>query len=72
MGRGQLVDVSLLDNFIAMLAYDFSYYFCSGIAPKALGSGHLALVPYNACNTKKGWLSVPPSQVLPGCLGLIG
>ena len=60
-GRGQLVDVSLLDSSIAMLAYEFSYYFCSGIVHKALGSGHLALVPYNAYNTKEGWLVIGPS-----------
>jgi len=55
------VDVSLLDSSIAMLAYEFSYYFCSGIVPKASGSGHLALVPYNAYNTKNGWLVIGPS-----------
>ncbi len=60
-GKGQLVDVSLLDSSIAMLAYEFSYYFCSGIVPKALGSGHLAFVPYNAYNTKNGWLAIGPS-----------
>ena len=60
-GKGQLVDISLLDSSIAMLAYEFSYYFCSGIVPKALGSGHLALVPYNAYNTKQGWLVIGPS-----------
>ena len=60
-GRGQLVDVSLLDSSIAILAYEFSYYFCSGIIRKAMGSGHLALVPYNAYNTKKGWLVIGPS-----------
>ena len=60
-GRGQLVDVSLLDSCMATLVYEFSYYFCSGIVPRALGSGHLALVPYNAYNTKKGWLVIGPS-----------
>ena len=60
-GKGQLVDVSLLDGSIAMLAYEFSYYFCSGIVPEALGSGHLSLVPYNAYNTKNGWLVIGPS-----------
>jgi len=60
-GRGQLVDISLLDSCVAMLAYEFSHYFCSGIVPKALGSGHLSLVPYNAYNTKEGWLVIGPS-----------
>ena len=60
-GKGQLVDVSLLDSSMATLVYEYSYYFCSGIVPKALGSGHLALVPYNAYNTKDGWLVIGPS-----------
>jgi len=60
-GKGQIVDVSLLDSCMAPLAYEFSYYFCSGIVPRALGSGHLALVPYNAYNTKDGWLVIGPS-----------
>jgi len=60
-GKGQLVDVSLLDSSMTPLAYQFSHYFCSGIVPKALGSGHLAMVPYNAYNTKQGWLVIGPS-----------
>ncbi|MFC2059949.1 CaiB/BaiF CoA transferase family protein [Chloroflexota bacterium] len=60
-GKGQLVDVSLLDSCMAMLVYHYSYYFCSGIVPEAMGSGHLALVPYGAYNTKDGWLVIGPS-----------
>ncbi|MFC1592691.1 CaiB/BaiF CoA transferase family protein [Candidatus Omnitrophota bacterium] len=60
-GKGQLVDVSLLDSCMATLVYEFSHYFCSGIVPVALGSGHLSLVPYNAYNTKDGWLVIGPS-----------
>jgi crotonobetainyl-CoA:carnitine CoA-transferase CaiB-like acyl-CoA transferase len=60
-GKGQLVDVSLLDSSMATLVYEFSYYFCSGIVPEAMGSGHLALHPYNAYNTKRGWIVIGPS-----------
>jgi len=60
-GKGQQVDISLLDSCISMLAYEFSHYFCSGHVPGPLGSGHLALVPYNAYNTKDGWLVIGPS-----------
>ena len=60
-GKGQLVDISLLDSCMAMLAYHFSYYFCSGIVPKALGSRHLSIVPYNVYNTKEGWLVIGPT-----------
>ena len=70
-GRGQIVDVSLLDSCISMLAYEFSHYFCSGIVPKALGASHVSLVPYNAYNTKEGWLVIGPSwPALARLLGL--
>ncbi|MBI4187203.1 MAG: CoA transferase [Chloroflexi bacterium] len=60
-GQGQLVDTSLLDSCMATLVYEFAYYFCCGIVPGPLGSGHLALVPYNAYHTKEGWMVVGPS-----------
>ncbi len=60
-GKGQLVDVSLLDSSIAMCAYEFSHMFLSGHVPGPLGSGHLSLVPYNAFNTKDGWIVIGPS-----------
>lgn len=60
-GKGQMVDVSLLDSCMSMLVYEYTYYFCSGIVPRAMGSGHLSLVPYNAYNTKDGWLVIGPS-----------
>ncbi|MBI4285785.1 MAG: CoA transferase [Chloroflexi bacterium] len=60
-GQGQLVDISLLDSCLSTLVYEFTYYFCSGMVPRAAGSGHLSLVPYNAYNTKDGWLVIGPS-----------
>ena len=60
-GKGELVDVSLLDSCVATLGYEFAHYFCSGIVPGPMGAGHLSMVPYNAYNTKKGWLAIGPS-----------
>ncbi|MFC2042349.1 CaiB/BaiF CoA transferase family protein [Chloroflexota bacterium] len=60
-GKGQLVDVSLLDSCVATAAYEFAHYFCSGVVPGPMGSGHLSLVPYNAYNTQKGWIVIGPS-----------
>ena len=60
-GKGQLVDISLLDSCISTLVYEFTHYFCSGVVPGPIGSGHLAIVPYNAYNTKDGWLVIGPS-----------
>jgi len=51
-GEGQKIDVSLLDSSIALLAYELSYYFCSGIVPQPLGSGHLAILPYGVYKCK--------------------
>ena len=60
-GKGQLVDISLLDSCMATLVYEYSHYFCSGVVPGPLGSGHLSLVPYNAYNTRQGWIVIGPS-----------
>ncbi len=70
-GKGQLVDISLLDSCMAIPVYQFTHYFCSGIVPQALGSRHLSLVPYNTYNTKDGWLVIGPSwPMLARVLGL--
>jgi len=60
-GKGQLVDVSLLDSCMATLAYEYTYFFCGGIVPHAMGNAHFSIHPYNAYNTKEGWLVVGPS-----------
>lgn len=60
-GKGQLVDISLLDSCLATLAYEFTYYFCGGILPQAMGNAHLSIHPYNAYNTGDGWLAIGPS-----------
>jgi crotonobetainyl-CoA:carnitine CoA-transferase CaiB-like acyl-CoA transferase len=57
-GRGQKVEVSLLDSCVSLLAYYFSYYFCSGEAPGPQGSGHLGVSPYGAFRTRDGrWIA---------------
>lgn len=53
-GRGQLVDVSLLDGQVALLTYMAGGYFATGKNPKKLGSGHPTIVPYQAFKAKDG------------------
>lgn len=53
-GRGQKVEVSLLDSSISSLAYDFSRYFCSGEIPGPIGAGHVSFLPYDAFKTRDG------------------
>lgn len=51
-GKGQVVDVSLLDGQVAWLTYMAGNYFATGVNPKELGSGHPNIVPYQAFQTK--------------------
>lgn len=45
-GRGQYIDLSLLDVQVATLANQGMNYLTSGIAPKRLGNNHPNIVPY--------------------------
>ncbi|MEW6034415.1 MAG: CoA transferase [Chloroflexota bacterium] len=57
-GRGQRVEVSLLDSCLSLLSYHLSYYFCSGEVPGPTGSGHLSLIPYGAYQTSDGFITL--------------
>jgi crotonobetainyl-CoA:carnitine CoA-transferase CaiB-like acyl-CoA transferase len=45
-GRGQMVDVAMLDAVAALLTYQAGNYFASGKAPTRLGNRHPSIVPY--------------------------
>lgn len=51
-GRGQHIDVSMLDCQISLLNYMATMYLLSGINPEPLGNGHFVHVPYNTFRTK--------------------
>lgn len=53
-GRGRLIDVSLFDGLIGMLAYLPQLAFFTGEDPKPQGSQHLNLVPYGVFPAKDG------------------
>ena len=50
-GRGQLIDVSLLDGQVAWLTYVAGRYFATGVTPGRHGSAHESLVPYQVFPT---------------------
>ena len=50
-GRGQHVDISMLDCQISMLNYMATMYSLSGEIPEPLGNGHFVHVPYNTFAT---------------------
>ncbi|WP_027719133.1 CaiB/BaiF CoA transferase family protein [Desulfovirgula thermocuniculi] len=51
-GRGQYIDVSLLDTEVSWLSYAASNYFASGKNPVPMGSAHPSIVPYRAFRAK--------------------
>jgi crotonobetainyl-CoA:carnitine CoA-transferase CaiB-like acyl-CoA transferase len=57
-GRGDWIDISLLDGQIAWLTYVAGGYFASGEVPRRYGSAHPTIVPYQALRTSDGYLMV--------------
>jgi crotonobetainyl-CoA:carnitine CoA-transferase CaiB-like acyl-CoA transferase len=55
-GRGQFIDLSLLDTQVAWLANQNLNYLVSGEAPGRRGTAHPNIVPYQAFRTSDGFL----------------
>ena len=55
-GRGQYIDLSLLDVQVATLANQSMNYLASGINPQRLGNAHPNIVPYQAFQTADGYI----------------
>ena len=53
-GRGQHIDVALLDTQLAWLCYSAQHYLVSGEVPPRLGNAHPNIVPYQAFPTADG------------------
>jgi formyl-CoA transferase len=54
-GKGQLVDMSLFDAHVALLANVGSNYLIGGNAPRRLGNAHPNLTPYEAFQARDRW-----------------
>ena len=57
-GRGQLVDVGMLDSVAAVLTYQAGIYFATGEAPVRLGNRHPTITPYETLEAADGDLVV--------------
>ena len=57
-GRGQHVDVSMLDAQISLLNYMATMHLMSGIVPEGIGNGHFVHVPYNSYPTSDGHIII--------------
>ncbi len=53
-GKGQWIDVALLDSCVAFLANQAMNYFATGESPTRIGNAHPNIVPYQTFKTKDG------------------
>ena len=57
-GRGQFIDVSLLESALALQVWETSGYFANGQVPEPLGSAHRVNAPYQAFRTADGYVTI--------------
>ena len=57
-GRGQQIDLALLDTMGAMLANQAMNYLASGVAPRRMGNLHPNIAPYQTFRVADGYLIV--------------
>ena len=53
-GRGQMVDIGMLDSVAALLSYQAAIYFATGAAPGRMGNRHPTIVPYETFSASDG------------------
>ena len=54
IGRGQHVDIGMLDAVTALLTYQAGIYFATGVSPTRMGNRHPTVVPYETFRASDG------------------
>jgi CoA:oxalate CoA-transferase len=57
-GKGQYIDISMLDCQLSILENAFARYFATGEIPKRLGTRHAVYTPFQAFETKDGYIVI--------------
>ena len=57
-GLGQQVLISMYEAVAALLTFNASIYFATGIAPRRRGNAHATIVPYETFEAWDGWINV--------------
>lgn len=57
-GRGQHVDVSMLDGQVALLTYHAGMYLNAGREPRRMGNRHPSIAPYETYETADGFINI--------------
>ncbi len=55
-GKGQFVDVSLMDAIISILTYQAANFLATGDIPSRVGNRHPMITPYESFETKDGYV----------------
>ncbi len=57
-GKGQQVDISLLDSMVSTLTYQALIYLTTGRSPQRLGTRHPSIVPYECFKAQDGFVNI--------------
>ena len=57
-GRGQYIDVCLLEAGVSLGVWEAGKYFATGEIPEKLGSAHQVNAPYQAVRAQDGWFTI--------------
>lgn len=61
-GKGQHIDMSLLDCSVALLANQASYHFATGANPARMGNAHAQVAPYGVFPVSDGHVILAPAN----------
>jgi crotonobetainyl-CoA:carnitine CoA-transferase CaiB-like acyl-CoA transferase len=61
-GKGDIVEVSLTNAMVSMLAYIATNYFATGITPPRSGNDHPIAAPYGLFPTRDGRVALAPAD----------
>jgi crotonobetainyl-CoA:carnitine CoA-transferase CaiB-like acyl-CoA transferase len=57
-GRGQAIDIGLVDSLVSTLTYQAMIYFATGRSPVRMGTRHPSIVPYECFEAKDGYVNI--------------
>ena len=57
-GKGQYIDLSMLDSNFLVLTHQLTAYLSTGKNPEKLGSAHSSIAPYQAFRTEDGYIVI--------------
>jgi len=61
-GRGQQVDISLMDSSVALLSNQATYYLATGTNPPRMGNAHAQVAPYGVFAVSDGHVILAPAN----------